>query len=274
MSKRLASNHRSAKRTHAFYFAARNASLAFLQFFLSLVDSFPTVLPRQYAEMRKKKVGILRTSGTSMFSGFLSVISDDSLCPHAEYSLSFFFFSALLQFMSPPLSKKEALTCCDAQYFSGRNLCRWKKMPSLRSLHFGSIFWWGGKPGNPRETLDSGWHWLKLNLRVIVGMRAVTDSHCASVTRAIFKVKTEKKNKVYSVYFIYVYSIYAVDVICWENPTKCMLYSTLRNAIMSFHQNSQSKQKRISCLLKDKRFSPFGDLLSLEGLLACCISCF
>lgn len=117
MSKRLASSHRSAKRTHAFYFAARNASLAFLQFFLSLVDSFPTVLPRQYAEMRKKKVGILRTSGTSMFSGFLSVIFDDSLCPHSEYCLPFFFFLALLQFMSPPLSKKEALTCCDAQYF-------------------------------------------------------------------------------------------------------------------------------------------------------------
>lgn len=79
--------------------------------------------------MRKceKKVGILRTSGTCMFSGFLSVISDDSLCPHAEYSLSFSFFSALLQFMSPLLSKKEALTCCDAQNFSGRNLCRWKK---------------------------------------------------------------------------------------------------------------------------------------------------
>ena len=76
---------------------------------------------------KKKKVGILRTSGTCMFSGFLSVISDDSLCPHAEYSLSFFFFSALLQFMSPPLSKKEAHTCCDAQNFSGRNLCRWKK---------------------------------------------------------------------------------------------------------------------------------------------------
>ena len=89
-----------------------------------------------------------------------------------------------------------------------------------------------------------------------------------------FQSQNRKKNKVYSVYFIYVYSIYAVDVICWENPTKCMLYSTLRNAIMSFHQNSQSKQKRISCLLKDKRFSPFGDLLSLEGLLACCISCF
>lgn len=89
-----------------------------------------------------------------------------------------------------------------------------------------------------------------------------------------FQIQNRKKNKVYSVYFIYVYSIYAVDVICWENPTKCMLYSTLRNAIMSFHQNSQSKQKRIYCLLKDKRYSPFDDLLSLEGLLACCISCF
>ena len=52
-----------------------------------------------------------------MFSGSVSVISDDSLCPHSEYCLPFFFFLAQLQFMPPPLSKKEALTCCDAQYF-------------------------------------------------------------------------------------------------------------------------------------------------------------
>lgn len=181
-----------------------------------------------------------------------------------QNTLSFFFFSALLQFMSPPLSKKEALTCCDAQNFSGRNLCRWKKMPSLRSLHFRSIFLMRRETGKPEGNLRFRLA-LKLNLQIIVGMRAVTDSHCASVTRAIFKVKTEKKNKVYSVYFIYVYSIYTVDVICWENPTKCMLYSTLRNAIMSFHQNSQSEQKRISCLLKDKRYSPFGDLYRLKA---------
>lgn len=141
MFKRLVSSHRSAKRTHAFYLAARNASLAFLSFFF-FFHWWTRSLRYCLVSMRKcEKKSILRTSGTCIFSGFLSVISDDSLCPHSEYYLSFFFFSALLQFMSPPLSKKEALTCCDAQNFSGRNLCRWeKKMPSLRSLHFGSIF--------------------------------------------------------------------------------------------------------------------------------------
>ena len=149
-------------------------------------------------------------------------------------------------------------------------------MPSLRSLHFGSIFLMrretGKTRGNPR---------FRLALTETQPTNNRRDEHESPDWQPLrqcdsrdFQSQNRKKNKVYSVYFIYVYSIYAVDVICWENPTKCMLYSTLRNAIMSFHQNSQSKQKRISCLLKDKRYSPFGDLLSLEGLLACCISCF
>ena len=98
--------------------------------------------------------------------------------------------------------RKPFWTAVTLKILAGETYVGEKKAPSLGSLHFGSIFfWWGRKPENPRKTLDSGSHWLKLNLQMIEGMRGVTDSHCACMVRAIFvKKKSKQKNEVWSVF--------------------------------------------------------------------------
>lgn len=101
--------------------------------------------------------------------------------------------------------RRKPLHAVTHKILAGETYVDEKKMPSLRSLHL-SIFLMRRETGKPEGNLRFRLA-LKLDLQIIVGMRAVTDSHCASVTRAIFKVKTEKKTK-YTLYTLYMFTLY------------------------------------------------------------------
>ena len=209
MSKRLASSHRSAKRTHLFTLQPETQAWHFCVFFFHWWTRSLRYCLVSMRKCEKKKVGILRTSGTCMFSGFLSVISD---------SFRSSSFRLCYNSCRRHCPRRKPLHAVTHKILAGETYVDEKKNAFSTKLAFWVDFLMRretGKPeGNPR---------FRLALTETQPTNNRRDEHESPDRQPLrqcdsrdFQSQNRKKKKktVYSVYFIYVYSIYAVDVIC------------------------------------------------------------